>query len=123
MGFRVPLKSLLRDIVIMCCGSILGLLLAKTFVGDSARDRCDAIHMVKRSGGSWRVVTTEGMANISQNYTGDEGRGGRGEGDGMRLYATESGWVEEGEDSPREAEEEEMENVYVPSGQTGGGKY
>lgn len=112
MGFRLPLKSLLRDIVVMCCGSILGLLLAKTFAGDSTRDRCSAIHIVKRNDGSWQVVAIEGRSNISQNYSGDEGRGG--ERDNVGSDDTMSGWMEE------MAWEEEEEDIFVPNEATVG---
>ncbi len=54
MRFRVPLKSLLRDLVMMVCGSLIGLYLAKGF--SSPRDLllsdiahlCSAVHITKR---------------------------------------------------------------------------
>ena len=75
MALRLPLRSLLRDMIIMCCGSILGLLLARVFVGDVPGDMCAPIHIVKRmmddsrQAGSRRPETSD-----AQNYSIDEGQ-------------------------------------------------
>lgn len=97
----------------MCCGSILGLLLAHTFVGDSTQ-LCGTIHIVKRNSSSKHtvsVVMIEDTENSLQNYSKDEQKVGGVEDVG--LYDTESGWMKEGMDG----EEEEVEGV---SGVAGG---
>ena len=54
MAARLPLRTLLRDVLMMLCGSFLGLLLAQSFVSHSLRvsdasEICDAIQMTKRA--------------------------------------------------------------------------
>lgn len=53
MAGRFPLRSLLRDILMMLCGSVLGLLLAKGFVSHDLRaldisHLCNAVQMSKK---------------------------------------------------------------------------
>ena len=79
--------------MIMCCGSILGLLLARTFVGDSTRDTC--LHIVKKS--DFSKLMTIGMVKERsvQNYSRDED----GFSDVIGLYHVGgSGRMDEGTD-------------------------